>query len=249
MKKTWLILILILVVIPAAFAQLDWSITDQRCGNGILDKYELCEEGVNVSKCDLLAENLDIAMNCHWQHCTCVPRVNPVYCGNSKRDFFEMCDKGDLDDRCDELGAIMNLSLVCNPTTCGCSINETIASDYNPSVIEDLVAKSQTPSVCGDKKVERDEDCDPPNTLCTTLFKKTGVCTDKCKCLEPQELSEKEQETEEKQTDKTEESNETEEEPKLQENASEAPEQSAEESGKKEGFFLSIWTWFINLFS
>lgn len=246
MKKAWLILILTLVAIPAAFAQLDWSITDQRCGNGILDKYELCEEGVNVSKCDALAENLDIAMNCHWQHCTCVPRVNPSYCGNSRRDFFEMCDSGDLDDRCDELGTIMNLSLVCNPKTCGCSINETLDKDYNPAVIEDLVAKSQTPSVCGDKKVERDEECDPPNTLCTTIFKEAGICTDKCKCVEPEELAEKEQseqnETEVRSNQTTEPSLDSEETNPSNETS------ETEETEEKPGFFSRLFSWFANLF-
>lgn len=244
MKKTWLVFILLLAV-PAAYAQLDWSVTDQRCGNGILDKYELCEEGVEFSRCDLLAEKLDIAMNCHWQHCTCVPRVNPVYCGNGRRDFFEMCDKGDLDDRCDELGAIMNLSLVCNLKTCGCSINQTLDPDYNPAVVEDLVAKSQTPSVCGDKKVERDEDCDPPNTLCTTIFKEAGVCTDKCKCLTPEELAKQEEPknetTSEIQTNET--SSETD------STIETVNESSADtETEEKQGFFSRIISWFVNLF-
>jgi hypothetical protein len=241
MKKTWLAFILLLAV-PAAYAQLDWSVTDQRCGNGILDKYELCEKGVNFSRCDQLAENLDIAMNCHWQHCTCVPRVNPTYCGNGRRDFFEMCDKGDLDDRCDDLGAIMNLSLVCNQKTCGCSINQTLDSDYNPAVVEDLVAKSQTPSVCGDKKVERNEDCDPPNTLCTTIFKEAGVCTDKCKCVTPEELAEQEKpknETVQTETNISE----------IQEiNQTEPVNETTSNETEKEGFFSRIISWFVNLF-
>lgn len=241
MKKTWLVFILLLAV-PAAYAQLDWSITDQRCGDGILDKYELCEEGVNFSRCDQLAENLEIAMNCHWQHCTCVPRVNPVYCGNGRRDFFEMCDKGDLDDRCDDLSAIMNLSLVCNQKTCGCSINQTLETDYNPTVVEDLVAKSQTPSICGDKKVERDEDCDPPNTLCTTIFKEAGVCTDKCKCLTPEELAKQEE-------PKNELKNETAS-PTIEENKTitEPINETADNETEKPGFFSRIISWFANLF-
>lgn len=242
MKKAWLALILIFAL-PSVYAQLDWSITDQRCGNGVLDKYELCEEGVNFSRCDLLAEKLDIAMNCHWQHCTCVPRVNPVYCGNGRRDFFEMCDKGDLEDKCGELGAIMNLSLVCNQKTCGCSINQTLDTDYNPAVVEDLVAKSQTPSVCGDKKVERNEDCDPPNTLCTTILKEAGVCTDKCKCLTPEELAKQEETTKPtEQINVSEPANETE--PAVE------PANETEETDNetKPGFFSRIFSWFANLF-
>jgi len=245
MKKAWLILILILIAMPAVLAQLDWSITDQRCGNGVLDKYELCEEDVEFSRCDQLAENLDIAMNCFDQHCTCVPRVNPSYCGNSRRDFFELCDAGDSDDRCDELGAIMNLSLVCNPKTCGCSINESLDADYNPTVIEDLITKSQTPSICGDKKVERDEECDPPNTLCTTILKEAGICTDSCKCATPEELAEKE-EPEDKNTTEIDNSNES----SLESNETIPSNETSEteETEEKPGFFSRIFSWFANLF-
>ena len=47
------------------------------------------------------------------------------------------------------------------------------------------------------KKVERDEDCDPSNTLCTTATKEPGICTEKCKCVLPEELGSEEKPKEE----------------------------------------------------
>ncbi len=240
MKK--IVILVALLLIPAVYAQLDWTITDLRCGNGVLDQFELCEEGLdNESRCDILAEKLGIDMGCFEKHCTCVPKVNPVYCGNDRRDFNELCDGTSSDDQCPVLGEIMgNITLKCNKTTCGCDIIGTPA-DYNPSVLEGYINKTQTASSCGDKKVERNEDCDPPNTLCTTSTKEAGVCTDKCKCVEPALLDEPEEVKANVSEDNATVEN-------VAENLSE--ENVTEEPVDDEpGFFASIWAWFVGIFS
>jgi len=240
MKK--LVILVALLLLPTAYAQLDWTITDLRCGNGVLDQFELCEKGLdNQSKCDILAEKLGIDMGCFEKHCTCVPRVNPAYCGNSRRDFNEMCDSGASDDRCPVLGEIMgNVTLKCNTKTCGCDLID-VPTDYSPAVVETFKNASEKASVCGDKKVERDEDCDPPNTLCTTSTKDAGVCTDKCKCVEPALLDEEEPKIEENVT-----GNVTE----IAGNATFTVIEKSPEAEKEEpGFFGKIWNWLASLFS
>ncbi len=251
MKK--IVVFVALLLLPVAYAQLDWSITDLRCGNGVLDKYELCEKGLDdESRCKILGGKLTIAMACYDQHCTCVPKVNPVYCGNNRRDYNEMCDGTDADDKCPVLGEIMgNISLTCNEKTCGCDINETISSDYSPAVVQNLLNKSTVASKCGDKKVERDEDCDPPMTLCTTGSKKPGICTEKCKCVLPEMFG-----VEETVAPNVTQQNMTVNATSATDNvtvdtvtpvAEITPEEAPEE--EKPGFFGRIWQWLVNLFS
>lgn len=241
MKK--IVILVALLVMPAVYAQLDWAITDLRCGNGILDQFELCEKGVdNESRCDILAEKLGIDMGCFEQHCTCVPKVNPVYCGNNRRDFNEMCDGTSTEDQCPVLGEILgNITLKCNAKTCGCDIIGTPA-DYSPAVVEDYINKSQTPSSCGDKKVERDEDCDPPNTLCTTSTKEAGVCTEKCKCVEPELLDEPEKVEEAVTEENVTAVN-------LTEEVVDGVNVTESEEVEEPGFFARIWAWFVGIFS
>lgn len=247
MKRVVAVVAIAILLIPSVFAQLDWSVTDLRCGDGVLDKYELCEKDVEESRCDQLAEKLGIAMGCYEDHCTCVPKVNPVYCGNGRRDFNEMCD-GDAEDVCDVLGEIMgNITLTCNKDTCGCDF-AAVPDGYSPTYLEELSNASTTPSSCGDKKVERDEDCDPPNTLCTIGTDEPGVCNEKCKCVKPEAFGAPEETVEEKTTETTE--NVTEEnvtEPAVKDIVEVIPEEQVEE--KKPGFFARIWNWITGLFS
>ncbi len=233
MKK--IVILMALLLLPAVYAQLDWSITNYRCGNGKIDEFELCEKGIAEGFCDELATLLEIDTVCDTQHCTCLPRVNKAFCENNIREGVELCD-GSADDKCPAYGALINISLTCNKKTCGCNINQTVPADYNPVVVEGFVNKSQTASVCGDKKVERDEDCDPPNTLCTTSTQDPGVCTEKCKCVEPGMLG-----VEEEPENVTAEVNVTE--ANITENVTEEPEE------EKPGFFSRLWAWFAGLFS
>jgi len=249
MKKA--VILIMLIIMPTVYAQLPWSITDLRCGNGILDKFELCDKGNETNLCHELGKNLTIAMECFDQHCTCVPKVNLVYCGNNRRDFFEMCDGTSPEDKCPYLGELMgNISLKCNPKTCGCDILETVSDTYSPNAINQLTNASKTPSNCGDKKVERNEDCDPPNTLCTTSRKQPGICTDKCECVSPELLgveptpeSSSVNITANLTANITENITET-------RNITEQPENITEEpKEEKPGFFARLWAWFAGLFS
>ncbi len=241
MKK--LVVLMALLLLPVVYAQLDWSITDFRCGNGVLDEFELCEKGVNETYCDDLATLLEIDTVCDTQHCTCLPRVNKVYCGNNIREGVEVCD-GDGDDKCPDYGQLINISLTCNKKTCGCTINQTIPSDYNPGVVEGLINASQKASSCGDKKVERDEDCDPPNTLCKTSTQDPGICTEKCKCVLPEMLGVEEEVAVENVTAENVTVNVT------AENITEVPVNVTEEvKEEKPGFFSRLWAWIVALFS
>jgi len=266
MKK---IVLFLLLVVPV-LAQFDWAVTDMRCGDGRLDKFELCEKGVDDNFCDELGELLKIDTNCDTQHCTCLPRINMAFCGNGNREGVELCDGEDF---CPEFANITGVELKCNPTTCGCDIVETIPKDYNPVVVEDLENLSETPSVCGNKKVERDEECDPPNTLCTAISNDAGICTDKCRCVLPDDLDKPEidvsesSEVEVNETAMNESGAEVNEsEIKLNEseealNESETMINDAEsavnetinieesvEDTESPGFFSRIWNWFMGLF-
>lgn len=237
-------IVILLLILPMAFAQLDWSVTDLRCGNEKLDEFELCEEGVEKNYCDDMAAILGIDTACDTQHCTCLPRVNRAFCGNDKREGVELCD-GTAEDLCGEFGNITGLSLVCNPDTCGCEIAESVPEDYNPLVVEELINKSQEASVCGDKKVERNEDCDPPNTLCTTGAGDAGVCTEDCECVLPSALDEPEEQEEPVEQNET---------PVESEEAEVAEEPEQNDTAEREdteepGFFGRLWAWVVALFS
>ncbi len=249
MKKL-VILVALLFSLPIVYAQLDWSITDYRCGNGVLDQFELCDKGANESFCDELDTVLGIDTVCDIQHCTCLPRVNKAYCGNNIREGVEVCD-GSAEDKCPEYGKLINVSLTCNAKTCGCNVNQTIPTDYNPGVVEGLINSSKKSSLCGDKKVERNEDCDPPNTLCTTNTKEPGICTEKCRCVLPEMLGVEE---EEKTVENVAVENTTEENVTVAaENVTETPEavipEDVKEAEEKPGFFARLWAWIAALFS
>lgn len=242
--KKFVILFAVLLTLPFVYAQFDWAITDLRCGDGNIDQFELCEKGVeDVNYCEDLGKILKVASVCDTAHCTCLPRVNKAFCGNNIREGIEVCD-GDGEDFCAELGNATGLNLSCNKSTCGCDILGDIPNDYNPLTVDTLENLSSAPSSCGNKKVERDEDCDPPNTLCTTSNLDAGVCTDKCKCVEPSALDESEVKEEVK-----EETNQTE---LVEENLTEdIPANDSVEvvEEKKPGFFGRFWAWIKALFS
>jgi len=242
------LIVLLLLAVPA-YAQLDWAVTDLRCGNGKLDDFELCEPDIGDGYCEDLGKLLKVAAVCDEQHCTCLPRVNKAFCGNNIREGIELCD-GDAEDFCEEFGNITGVDLVCNKDTCGCDIADAVPSDYNPLVIDELKNKSQEEAVCGDKKVERDEECDPPNTLCTIGLDDSGICTEQCKCVPPElygkEESEEPQEAEQKETE-----NETIAPANITDdlNASVPNENETEKPKEQKGFFASVWAWIVALFS
>ncbi|MBS3124878.1 hypothetical protein J4211_01330 [Candidatus Woesearchaeota archaeon] len=251
MHKILFTIIIALLALPFALAQIPWEVSDQRCHNKVLDQFELCERYANETRCDALGEILEVDTACDTAHCTCLPRVNKAFCGNNQREGIEVCD-GTGDDKCAEYGQRVNMTLVCNPKTCGCSINEKLPADYNPVAIETLANSTQKITVCGDKKVERDEDCDPPNTLCTTYRKEAGVCTQKCKCLPPDMLDKEDEITAPFNVSTTNETNTT------LTNTSELltpPEsennttQELSEEPPEQGFFARFISWLAGLFS
>lgn len=250
MKKV----LIFLLLASAVYAQLPWSVTDLRCGNGKIDEFEMCDGGIrDLGHCEALGTILKIDLACDSQHCTCLPRVNKAYCGNNIREGVEMCD-GHAEDKCGELGVAINLSLKCDPDSCGCLLNDTaIPVDYDPSVLDALHNQSGRASSCGDKKVERAEDCDPPDTLCTTATKEPGICTSKCKCVTPAELARENEEavvlapseTNLSETNRTVMNN-------SESDNSEVPKDnltSQVEGPKEPGFFGRAWAWIVGLFS
>ena len=245
LKTFLLVTLLVSIALPEAIAQIPWEISDQRCGNKVLDQFELCEKNVSESHCPTLGTLLKVATACDYAHCTCVPRVNKAFCGNNKREGVEVCD-GTGPDKCPEYGALINLSLVCNPKTCGCKLNESIPEDYNPLVIETLTNNSQKTAVCGDRKVERGEDCDPPNTLCTTNTREPGVCSKTCSCLLPDLLDSESRET--PNTSNTTINNSPTTEFSTNENITNTTSEQTEPAPER-GFFARILTWIAQLFS
>jgi len=109
-------------------------------------------------------------------------------------------------------------------------------------IIEKLENLTKVQSDCGNKKIEGNEDCDPPNTLCTTNTQEPGICTEDCECLLPGELVKKEEPAVEPEV-------------KVQETVKEpvnvTPEvnESEEPKEEKKGFFARIWAWIKSIFS
>ncbi|MBW3018689.1 hypothetical protein KY329_00695 [Candidatus Woesearchaeota archaeon] len=236
MKKSLVLGLFLVLLSVAAYAQLDWMVTDLKCGNGKLDQFELCEEGVETTRCEIIGEMLKVATACDTDHCTCLPRVIKTFCGNDIREGIELCDGESEEDLCPEFGKRINLTLECN-AKCGCDIIDTVPEDYNPEYLQQLDNESKKEAVCGDKQVDGAEQCDPPGTLCTTNLDEPGECSDKCICeILVTEKNETEQvnETvpEKKDEIKVHQLNETE-----------------KEAESEPGFFTKIWNWIVSLFS
>lgn len=123
------------------------SLTEQKCGNGIREGYELCEPETAYDLCPAIGKILKIAMVCNEQTCACLPGESAKNCGNQIRESAEACDPGTKEppfDICPNISQIIGLPLKCDTTTCDC-----VASGA-PVVI----------SYCGDEKVEGSEDCE-----------------------------------------------------------------------------------------
>jgi len=243
--------LLLLILIPAVYAQLSWDVTDLRCGDGKLDEFELCEKNVDKNWCDELADLLEIDTACDQAHCTCAPRVNRAFCGNDKREGVEVCD-GAGDNFCEEYGNLIGLKLSCNPDTCGCKIDDAVPADYNPLIVDELEQQANARAVCGDKEIGRGEDCDPPNTLCTKGTGEAGVCTEFCECLTAEELVALETENSETERNESAENqigaleNET----VVQDEQLDLLEEETEEKEiEQKGFLARLWEWIILVFA
>ncbi|MEM2916181.1 MAG: hypothetical protein QXT19_02385 [Candidatus Woesearchaeota archaeon] len=127
-------------VIPAKY-------TEQKCGNGIREGYELCEPGTAYDICPAIGKLLKIAVVCNEQTCDCLPGRTAKDCGNQIREGIEMCDPGTKEppvDFCPNISAAIGLPLVCDKETCDC------IPAGAPVIL----------STCGDNKVEGNEDCE-----------------------------------------------------------------------------------------
>ena len=125
------------------------SLTEQKCGNGMREGYELCEPGTAFDLCPAIGKILKIAMVCNENTCACLPGERAKNCGNGIRESAEACDpgtgkKGPQLDICENLSQIIGQPLKCDPATCDC-VNSGLKF---------------VPSSCGDGKVEGSEDCE-----------------------------------------------------------------------------------------
>ena len=243
-----LAVVLLAVGVCAYVTHIDMDVAKLRCGNNVRDAYELCDEGGD-DLCDDIAEWLSIDTQCDPKTCTCLPPINKAFCGNDRREGVELCD-GTSDDFCPELGKLMGLNLTCNDD-CGCDFAEAIPKSYDPAYVEEL--EEQGEGFCGNKVLDPNEECDPPNSLCTTALGEPGICDKNCSCVTPETiLREEEQETEENVT-----ANVTEAEGKegnITVNVTEPVENASAnitgaEELEKPGFFARLWSWIVSLFS
>jgi hypothetical protein len=252
-KIVWLLGLLLIAIV--AEAQTDPTVAKIRCGDMKRDTYEVCDVGQKKEAptedlCETIADWIGIDMQCDEDRCICLPPINTAFCGNKRREGVEMCDPGAADDYCTQLGEAMNLSLKCNPKTCGCDFVDPVPKEYDPEYLEKLASGAIKPEVCGDKELQGGEECDPPNTLCTTNTGDPGICRKDCKCVPPESI-EPEPETLVNATNVTETNITAPVENVTPENVTEAPPENITEvtPPSEPGFFARLWRWITSLFS
>jgi hypothetical protein len=150
MKRLLLLFIVLLVISSTVTASIiPASLTEQKCGNGKREGYELCEPNTAFDLCPAIGKILKIAMVCNENTCACLPGESAKNCGNGIRESAEACDpgtgkKGPQLDICQNISQIIGLPLKCDPQVCDC-----VASGI-PVVL----------SECGDDEIEGAEDCE-----------------------------------------------------------------------------------------
>jgi len=157
------------LVLSASASVIPASLTEQKCGNGIREGYEVCEPGTAYDLCPSIGRLLKIAMVCNEQTCNCLPDRSAKDCGNNIIEGAEMCDPGKrpTPDYCPNVSMALGIALVCDPKTCDCIPSGPIIRL----------------STCGDGKVEGDEDCesdeDCPRTRkcqnCTCVLREENI--------------------------------------------------------------------------
>jgi hypothetical protein len=258
MKKEKIIILFFALIFFSAFvqAQISREITKMRCGDGILDEFEMCEKEIETDRCEKMGELLKIATFCRTEECVCAPFVKQTFCGNNRREGAEMCD-GTGEDLCPQYGEMIGIPLVCNKETCICDIAGGVPATYDPSFEEE--EKEEGMPVCGDGILHSMEECDPPNTLCILESGKTGICAPGCICVEtesigiedeiPEDQFEEEQISEIPEENKTDENEITEE---LQENEKDSIEKDESKEKiseiQKKGFFARLFEWLKEIF-
>ncbi len=123
-----------------------------RCQNGILEGGESCDLGTKENPadhnmCDDLGKILKIVQVCRSETCSCFP--DRMDCGNGIRESAEWCDPGtkespEENDLCPQLSELMGRNMTCNPDSCLCKATDDLAAS----------------TVCGDGKIEYNEECE-----------------------------------------------------------------------------------------
>jgi hypothetical protein len=146
-QLTIIVLACVMLSIGASASVIPAKYTEQKCGNGVREGYELCEPDTAFDICPSIGKLLKIAMVCDERNCACLPDEKAKNCKSEIREGVEMCDPGDKEpvvDFCGNISAAIGLPLQCDTETCDC------VPKGPPVVI----------SYCGDGKVEGNEDCE-----------------------------------------------------------------------------------------
>ncbi len=147
MRIALLLLVLAVLAFSASASIIPAEYTEQKCGNGIREGYELCEPDTVFDLCPSIGKILKIAMVCNDATCNCLPDRSAKDCGNHILEGVEMCDPGTKEefvDYCPNVSMAIGIPLMCDNKTCDC-----IPS--GPRIVL---------STCGDGKVEGNEDCE-----------------------------------------------------------------------------------------
>ena len=163
---TALLLVLALCTLSVGASVIPAELTEQKCGNGIREGYELCEPDSAYDLCPSIGKVLKIAMVCDERNCACLPNIKD--CGNGIPEGSEMCEtdeKGFDFNMCGNISNIIGLPLKCDLESCDC-------------VAEGLAVKV---SYCGDDVLEGYEDCEVDQHC------PTGRVCQNCSCVRPGE--------------------------------------------------------------
>jgi hypothetical protein len=140
-------LVFILLASSVTASVIASTLTEQKCGNGIKEGYELCEPDTAYDLCPSIGRVLKIAMVCDERNCACLPGESAKDCGNGIKEGVEMCENDKKNaswDFCPNISQIIGLPLKCDPESCDC-----VAAGAPVKI-----------SYCGDGKVEGNEDCE-----------------------------------------------------------------------------------------
>jgi hypothetical protein len=159
-----MILAFTVLALAASASIIPSSLTEQKCGNGIREGYEVCEPETAYDLCPAIGKILKIALVCNENTCNCLPDRSAKDCGNEIREGVEMCDPGKKEasiDFCPNISMAIGIDLRCDNKTCDCIPTGPIIKL----------------STCGDKKVEGNEDCEADDDC-----PKGRVCQN-CTCI------------------------------------------------------------------
>ncbi len=144
---------LVLLLASMASAQIvltEKDLLETECGDGVREGFEMCEPETEFDFCEAAGKVLGIVMVCNEKTCDCLPTRKD--CGNQIREGAEFCDPGEKEDKeendfCDELSDVIGQKVLCDDKTCLCKPDTAYVK----------------PAVCGDGKIEKQEECEENN--------------------------------------------------------------------------------------